>query len=212
MRHRLLIPFALMSTLACGRVVTLNEDGNSDGGPGPIKLDGGSDGGSPSSPCPDAGAVVAAVLGASCTRGSTSASNQPENPCAAGYIWSCDDRTGAWIQASIRCNAGPSTGTLSTAPCAPGNVLFVAEYVGYCAASLLKITGNTVCPMGTYEYDPECCVSTQEAYCVPLPAQCNGELSCGCAISICTDQPMWPNSFGSSNAEAAGGVIDCLFW
>jgi hypothetical protein len=149
---------------------------------------------------------VEATAGASCTPGESSACNQPGNPCAAGYIWACDNNNGTWIEETIVCYTDSSFTAQTTAACAPNEVLFVDDVAG----DPCEIPGDGgACAEGTYHFEPDCCVSPTDAYCVPDP--CGGALECGCAGAVCQSQ------CGSSEGDpgvmcsgASSGVIDCL--
>jgi hypothetical protein len=84
-----------------------------------------------------------------------------------------------------------------------------------CRAGSGEGSSNTVCPTGTYEFEPGCCYSATDAFCVALPAVCDGHLSIGCANSVCMDRCNGYDNgenvdLGVFCSEAAAGVVDCL--
>jgi hypothetical protein len=89
------------------------------------------------------------VLGDPCTPGSSSACNQPANPCAAGYIWSCSNSNGTWLKESIACYTDSTNQAVTTAACATGEVLYVNDVAGTPCAPTIDAG---VCMDGAYLY------------------------------------------------------------
>jgi len=134
----------------------------------------------------------AATAGGSCGAGTTNATNQPENPCEAGYIWSCDFDLKAWFKELVQCQAGMGGG-VTTAGCAAGEVLFVAD-------------PNADEP--AHRDDAGALLEYAEtAYCIPIPSSCSGSLDCECASATCASPSLC--GAGGSCIGAAAGVIDC---
>jgi hypothetical protein len=135
-----------------------------------------------------------AVAGAACTAGVTSASNQPSNPCGAGYVWTCDQwNPSFWIQESLVCNE-EADGSIDTATCGPGEVLLVLN---------ISDSANGLCGPGNDGGLGPC--YTDVAYCVPIPSSCTNGLDCACGTTVCHSAC---NGF-STLREAGGGVIEC---
>jgi hypothetical protein len=155
------------------------------------------------------GVCVEPVAGKACRPGTTTPCSQPENPCEAGYIWSCSNSDAVWLRELIECTAGPTSNTPTTAACGAGEVLFVDDIAGTpCAMD--PGTGNPPCPAGTFEYST-CCYPPAFAYCVPTPSGCGDGLTCGCATSTCDAHCGVTGSDAAVTcSNAVGSVIDCL--
>ncbi len=139
------------------------------------------------------------VLGEACIPGVSVSCPPVGDVCCIGYEWECDTTTNEWAQLGLGCACRLDAG-LADAGSDASPVADASGPCGLCAAGDLCVVttaGGGACELpndagvcsngGTAPPGGGCCDNTTiTAACQHRPAACSGELSCGCAASLCS--------------------------